>query len=42
MFYYRVHISPPLVPVMSHMNSVHIFSPYFPYALSYIIYDWVL
>jgi hypothetical protein len=28
--HYRVHKSPLIVPILSHMHSVHIFTPYFP------------
>jgi len=29
-FYYRVHISPPLLPIVSQMYPVHTFPPYYP------------
>jgi hypothetical protein len=29
-FYYRVHNSPPRVPILNHMHPVHTFLPYFP------------
>jgi len=32
-----VHRGPPVIPVVSHVNPVHTFPPYFPMILSYII-----
>jgi len=36
--HYRVHNSPPLVPILTYLHPVHIFRPYFPKTRSNIIF----